>query len=248
MSDHKNSANRTRVVGTFVLLDLDRTLIRTIYIHDIFVDLVQKRYQLKPGLITRACKATEATGGSFDTAGYIRQILQSDANYSDVESEMNALKKDFVAEVSGDENMFEPGALNFLKRLHRTQTPHGIITYGSQWWQETKIAAAKLENALYLIVPDARKGMLVASWVNKNGHYELPEEFSEIGVRISAKTICLVDDKATSFQWLPEISATGYWYAGRNESDLLPSQSGEVASNVTKIYSLNEINVNNFLE
>lgn len=221
-------------VDTFYILDLDRCLFDSSRFQDEFIRcVVDNHHALAREQIQDTQRATEASGGSFDTVGYVRSFFG--------QNEWQELKKLFLKEMSVPEKreaLYFGDAKVFLAKLRHRGLPFGIMTYGGQEWQYMKLQALALDDVPHIITDTKRKGAIIVSYYdNDEGLFTIPTPLA--AEPLHAKSVCLVDDKAVSFEGLPE-KAHGYWLVP-DESRLITSQQGEVGQNIKKIASLGEI-------
>lgn len=217
--------------NTFYILDLDRHLVDSIKLEELFVAVAAKATAIPARVIRRAREDSEKNGISFDTVEYIKPILK-ETGYP-----IEKIVEDFVA-TARHHDVFEPGAVELLALMRELNLPFAILTYGGAIWQEAKIRASNLEEIAYLITSVKEKGRLIDSWHQTDtNEFQLPKQLvrSRNG---RVNTVMLLDDKASSFIGLPQ-SAVGL-HVLPSSKKVLDLQKGEVGSNVTVVTGLYE--------
>ena len=186
-------------VPVFYILDFDRCLGRT----DEFQALLEKVLEEWPivnlSMVQYAHKEVKKTGGSFDTAHFIRQTL------NDRQLDGNAIWKQIeraYLQVASHHDMFEPHAEELLDMLSVRGDHYGILTFGGEQWQTLKINVAGLGHVPYMIVTNKAKGRLIASWQQPDGSFIIPTPLAG-GRSMLAKRVVLIDDKPLSFEGIP---------------------------------------------
>jgi hypothetical protein len=202
-------------------LDLDQTMLDT----DMFFDqtaVVCKREDITGGQDLHAVRAEiEASGGSFDTFGYLAGQGASD-------EELDGLATILGDNQEGREYLFADTP-DFLNILNEHGDPSLVVTYGSMRTQLPKLRATGLDSMPYLITPIKKKGDLIQTWVDDG--YKVT---SDNGHKLEGGLVLLVDDKPGSFAGLPEDS-TGYLVQRKPPK---PSQMGTVPDRITKVQDL----------
>ena len=205
------------------VIDLDRTLMDGELPDELFVDICLEHGIDKQAL--RAYKAKlEADGGSFDIIDYLRSIRTPD----DV---IASLCGKFIT-IAGERKLLFADVVQLLQAFDATGQVALILTYGGREWQLAKLQAAGLTSRPYLITTNKRKGDLISSWSVTTGY----EVVATDGQRLVASTVKLIDDKASSFDGLPE-DCNGYLIR-RPGLRVLPSQEGDVAAHVEVLSGL----------
>lgn len=216
---------------TLFVLDLDRCLI-TETVYDLFNITITKHIKsIDIDSQNEARARVEATGGSFDLSSWLlKQEGFGEADY-------RHLLDDFIAQAHdlGQDYFLAPGAKELLVALKQNTVPHLIMTYGGQHHQLAKLRATQLDDILHMIVNNKHKAHFIRDWWDDTtGVYSVAIK-DEI---VTARTVVLVDDKASAFDDLPGSSARGYWLKAEH---LLASQQGSIPANVRPISSLTEI-------
>ncbi|MDB5177652.1 MAG: hypothetical protein JWO61_35 [Candidatus Saccharibacteria bacterium] len=214
------------------VLDLDRCLI-TDRAYTLLDEVVAESGIINLDLFQEARRKREASGGSFDSIAW----LQSQESFG--EQEYNLLLTQYVARARqmGDDILLAPGARALLDGLRQHTVPHIIMTYGGRASQLAKIQAAGLERIAYIVVDHKNKAAYIAEWWDEvKGLYTVNLDNDSL----QAEAVVLVDDKAAAFTDLPSAPlASGYWV--KSSGLLLPSQEGEIPSNVRSVANLHEI-------
>lgn len=223
-----------RTVDTFYILDFDRCLFDSSRFQDEFIRcVVDTHHALTREQIQDTQRATEATGGSFDTVGYVREFFGP--------AEWQEMKKLFLKEMSVPEKreaLYFGDAKAFVAELRRRDLPFVIMTYGGKEWQQMKLAALGFDVEPHIITDTKYKGPIIASYYDSvKDIFTIPTPLAFEEVR--ANNVCLVDDKAVSFEGLPA-RARGYWLVP-DESRMTVSQKGEVGRHIKRVASLSEI-------
>lgn len=210
----------------FVVVDFDRTLVDSDKLLEIFIEVSGEFVNIPPEQIEAADRDVKLMGDSFDTASFVRDHLNQEGKLD----QWDKLTKKFIHN-SRSLNYLLPGALDLLTYLQHNKIRHGILTYGNPLWQHLKLSAAGFNHVSRIVMEQKEKGRFISSWINGD-MFKLPGEFGG-GV---AQEIILIDDKAVSFSEFPYAPSRGIWVLDpQNE---LPSQIGDVPSNVRRISTL----------
>lgn len=197
MQKHKDFDD-IQCVDTFYILDLDRCLVDTEKLQTLLERVIEQEISITPQEMNLARREYERTNGSFDTAGYVMGILDSQG--IDGPSVWLEIKRLFIHEAQ-TQDMLEPYARELLDTLSATRTPFGIVTFGGDAWQLTKIAAAGLEAIPHIVTHDQAKGRLIASWQRVDGSFLLPGQLA--GQALITRQLFFIDDKPVSFYGIP---------------------------------------------
>lgn len=193
------------VCDEFFVLDLDRCLLDTDKVQALLEYVLRRDLGIESTEMNDARKAHEASGGSFDTAGYVMTLL--DKQGQDGPSVWHTVEQRFIDEAL-QQDLLQPFAHQFIYELRLHKKPYGVVTFGGAAWQSAKIAAAGLVDIPHLITHELEKGRLLSSWRRDDGVFLLPSAVA--GSLIYAKHIVFVDDKPVSFVGLPP-DVTGIW-------------------------------------
>lgn len=216
--------------NTFYITDFDRTLVDSDKLLEVFIEITEEHFAIPREQIEKADRDIKQRGDSFDTAGYVRDHLAEEGK----SEEWDALEKQFIHECRSL-NMLLPGAKELLDWYAANGKRYGILTYGNHLWQGIKLTAAGFNHVDHIIMDYKEKGRLIKHWRLEDGTFRMPHEF---GGGIVDKII-LLDDKAVSFSEFPNSPSEGYWVVDQTKA--LPSQSGEVPSNVYNMNNLFEV-------
>lgn len=193
MPDPKNA-----VVDTFYILDLDRCLVNTEKLQMLLQQIIQRELGILPDEMNLARREYERAGGSFDTAGYVMGVL--DGKNLDGPAVWHEVTRMFIQEAQ-TQDMLQPYASELLRRLDALGARFGIVTYGNDAWQLTKLEAASLGSIPHLVTHDIAKARLIASWQHSEG-FLVPTLLAG-GMPLIARQLVFIDDKPISFIGLP---------------------------------------------
>jgi hypothetical protein len=224
-----------REIERFFVLDFDRCIGNTSKLHTLLEAVVANETDITPEQMQQARSMVEQSGGSFDTAQYVRDMLHASGKPDD----WARVADHFIAEGRQDD-MLEPGAAELLDVLEESGAPYGIVTYGGELWQTAKLLASGLEHVPYLVTTIKQKGRLLADWqiLGAEG-FAVPPELSPHG-HIISRRLTLIDDKATSFTGLPR-GADGIHVLPPAGEPLLISQRGSVPEQVRERHGLKQV-------
>ncbi len=208
------------------VIDLDRTLMDGDLPDALFTEVCAPDPADRQ-ILAKAKTDLEARGGSFDVMEYLKSTGTSD-------KELDDLSEKFITKAA-ERDLLYPDARPLLAAADAAGIQTLILTYGSVSWQLTKLRAAGLTDRPFLITDDKQKGRLVASWRGAAG-YEIT---LEDGQRLTAGSIRLIDDKASSFYGLP-LDSSGYLIR-RTTVPVLESQKGDIPQNVSIRHDLSSL-------
>lgn len=214
----------------FYIVDFDRTLVDTDKINEVFYEIAEQYYAITKDVIMKADKDVKQKGDSFNAAGYARDVLAKEGRSEDWEK----LEKQFIHE-SRALNYLLPGAAELLEWLASSGKHYGILTYGFPLWQRIKLTAAGFNHTRHIVMEQKEKGRFISSWQRSDETFRLPDALGGG----SASHIVLIDDKAVSFDQFPGSPSHGFWIL--DPANELPSQQGEVPSNVERYKNLEEL-------
>lgn len=196
-ASNKRSAAR---IQTFYLLDFDRCLGRTDALHALLEKTLESWPMVDLTTVRHAHDEARRTGGSFDTANYIRQLL--DERYRDGGVLWKEIETAFL-KAALRHDMLKPHAGQLLNKLDAIHARYGILTFGGPQWQTVKIKAAGLAHIPHMIVSSKKKGRLIASWQKLDGTFSIPKKLTNNQL-IQAENLVLIDDKPVSFEGIPQ--------------------------------------------
>lgn len=183
---------------TFYIIDLDRTLIRTDDLRELFEDVITSNSPIDREEIHKARMLVKS---NFDMVAFVYGRLTEQTSPERVSETMAQLREKFVKTARvGD--YLEPYAGELIKQLRRRQLPFGILTAGGNDWQQAKIEAVGLEGTPHLIVQTTHKGTLIASWRRFDSTYQLPDKLAGQAGTV-AKSLVFIDDREVSFVGIP---------------------------------------------
>lgn len=213
---------------SFFALDLDRTLLNTNLVFTIFQRVLEEMGYSNG--VEKARRELEVSGGSFDILEYMTSLLSI--------QQLQAVTVLF-RDQARKEQLLNEGAAEFLDFLKAHHIEFGILTYGSEKWQQEKLYVAGLNDLPALIIPDKGKGKLITHWYDENkASFKVPSIF---GARSYAQLV-MIDDKVSELIDLPS-HAIGLLY--RPTDNVLPSQRGEIRTqNIHIIRSFKEVITN----
>lgn len=213
----------------FYAIDFDRCLSDTDKLDKIFYRLANDEYpQLDATELLRARNEVEDTGRTFDQIGALQKIFN--------ESELADFLDVFISRAV-QEDVLSPGARDLLKALEERNLAYGIVTFGGIRWQQVKIKASSVDSIPTLITDHTGKGEIIATWQQPDGTFLIPSDLTTRELYV--KTVVLLDDKAIAFKGLPQASR-GYWVQSTTKP-LLPSQNGDIPSNVRIAHGLEQV-------
>lgn len=186
-------------IPVFYAVDFDRCLGRTEKFQSLLESVIGDEHIVSLAMIRYAHEKVRKTGGSFDTAAYIRQVLKGKG--LDVNQVWGRIEADFV-EAARHQDMFEPYARELLDLLRVRKAHFGILTYGGYDWQMAKLRAAGLLEIPHIITSHKEKGRMIASWQMDDQRFLVPRELGG-GRELVAERVVLIDDKPISFIGLP---------------------------------------------
>jgi hypothetical protein len=187
-----------RSIDAFYILDLDRCLVHTEKLQALLEHIIERELAITSGGMDLARREYEKMGGSFDAAGYVMEIL--DGKGIDGPALWVAMKRLFIREARA-EDMLEPYARTMLTLLREKKKDFGIVTFGGDAWQLTKMAAAGLDDIPHIVTHDQAKGRMIASWQRSDGSFLLPRQLA--GRPTIARELFFIDDKPVSFDGIP---------------------------------------------
>lgn len=187
-------------IPLFCILDLDRTLVRTDDLRELYEGSIEVFTSIT---VQQIHQERERIKSNFDVPKYVRMQLAKEGLPAVVIEETMAKARQVFMEKARMQDLLEPYAQNLLDYLQTQRLAYGVLTAGGNEWQTIKLEAAKLETIPHLIVNTTHKGQLIAGWRQPDGTFLLPDELS--GQReVVAESLAFLDDKTVSFQDIPE--------------------------------------------
>jgi len=123
-------------VSKFFVADLDRFLINTDVASDV-LDQVCENVHMNAQDIANARLSSEASGGSFDTWGYLSSLGST--------ALLDEVRQNFIESCSESPIVYEDTD-QLLTFLDESNIPNLIITMGGDQWQKIKLQAAGCMN------------------------------------------------------------------------------------------------------
>lgn len=208
-------------------IDLDQTSLDTDKIFDETAIICEAKGYVEANVLRGARIELEATGGSFDTMGYLSKKGVS-------EQELEELAILLGANLEGKDFLY-PDAHEFYETLDSRNYPNLSLTWGSPRTQMPKLQASGLDRRPYLITDMKKKGELIQSWRSPEGY----KVVAAAGQILLARCGVLVDDKPKSFEGLPE-DWTGFLV---RRTAPRRSQRGDVPERVVTVPNLAAVTV-----
>lgn len=234
-------------LDTVWVFDYDRTLGQVGPSRDRLLDLGQL-HGISPHTILESQNKIESDGGSFDPLHFFEASLGKVAfsELCDAFIEPLPYLRKVIGDQAAERTSKEPHFRSIIysdasRIIDDVEIPRLIMTYGvNPQWQYLKTAASGYAGYVH-IMEHSKKGPVIESWQNSEGYFDFlgVTEQAESQAIYHAKKIILVDDKAVSFEDLPE--ACEGVYLRRPDEPLLPSQKGALPPNVSTIATLKEI-------
>jgi len=184
---------------TYFVLDFDRTIGNTDKFNELLEYVISEETNIKIEFLRHARFKAEAEGQSFDAIAYLHQYLKEiDSSLTWID-----IQQKYISTIQ-KEDMLEPNAGELLKILDKKQLQYGFITYGNEAWQLAKIEGANLLSVPHLVTHIQEKGIILTGWKQDTGEFLLPPALSKTFESFVASTIVFLDDKAASFNNIPE--------------------------------------------
>lgn len=221
----------------FFILDFDRCIGNTDKFHEVLEQVIEQETMVSRQQLAEAKKATEARGETFDTIRYVKNAL-IDAGDG---MSWQPIEREFISQAQ-KLNMLLPYARQLFRILESEKIPFGILTYGGEAWQLAKLEAANLLHVPHLVTGIEGKGKILTGW-KKGNEFIIPPALTKEFVPLHVNEIVFLDDKAVSFNGVPE-GVRGVRVEPDDGRALLPIQMGELppsATNVKGIYGAIEL-------
>lgn len=184
---------------TFFVLDFDRCLGDTDKAHDILWSVIET----ETGITVEELRTTKANveqrGLTFDTLHYLASELRRQ-KHSKTWQDVRAV---YVA-AAKQAGILMPDASELLDVLDERQIPYGVLTYGKEAWQLTKLEASGLvaRGVPFEITQIEHKGRVLSSWQHGDELVVPPAMTRNFGP-LSVQSLVFLDDKPRSFIGLP---------------------------------------------
>jgi hypothetical protein len=217
----------------YFLIDLDRCLVDTDRLHALLENIVARETPVTAQQLEQAHIDAGQSGGSFDTAGFVRAKLRQLDCLGDWDH-----VADIFVRTAQSMDMSEPGARELLGALDDAHLSYGILTYGGEMWQLLKLKASRFDHIPYLITDIKEKGGLIASWKQPGGSFLLPGALASDGQASVVPSFVLLDDKASNFTGMPD-GVKGMHILPWDGSELLAAQQGVLPQGVITAKGMN---------
>lgn len=237
-------ASGESLLETLYILDLDRTLVDSSRLSNLFLSSVETF-----GIDTYELRQREARsrGQSFNLIAEL-MLLVEQTRPTDGRSVVDDITAHFLQHASELREtgyrrggFFEPGARQLLHALPRETRM--IFTYGTdQRWQTVKLQAAGLINEHHMIATGRDKfgRPVLKSAVLKHSYNQQQRRFvfTDVANRhhsLEAKHVVMVDDKLENLVGLPAL-ARGIWYVPARHKSRNDDVAGRVPEQVRLVY------------
>lgn len=185
--------------STFFVLDFDRCIGNTDKLHEILWSVIENETGTSTGILRETKRQMDEQGYTFDTVEYIaKEMLQHKT------TTWQKVRDIFVA-VAKLQDVLEPQATALLDMLDNRQIPYGILTYGKEAWQLTKLEAAGLveRGVPFEITHIEHKGEILSGW-KRGDEFIIPPALTRDFLPLHVRQIVFLDDKPRSFVGIPE--------------------------------------------
>jgi hypothetical protein len=187
-------------IGLFYVLDMDRCLVNTDKLTLFLQGIVSRELGIDSAELELARMEYENEGGAFDMAGYAMSV--ADGRGKDGPEVWHKIQRIFVYECQAHD-MLNPYGADLLNILRSHAIPFGIVTFGGDAWQLSKLAAAGLSDIPHIVTHEEKKGRLLRSWQRSDGAFLLPPVLGG-ETKVVTQRLVFIDDKPKSFVGLPE--------------------------------------------
>lgn len=217
---------------TYFVLDFDRCIGDTDKARQILWSVCENETAITAQELQSAKDAMEAKGYTFDVVGYVAKQLvhqKSEKTWQDI-------RRVYVA-VAKLQGILEPYVDEFLEACETRHIPYGVLTYGKEPWQLTKLEAAGLfdRHVPFEVTQIERKGTLLSGWKHGDG-FIVPPALTRDFQPLKVKEIVFLDDKPRSFIGIPS-GVRGICVRPTSYAPL-PSQQGELPAGVREVQGL----------
>jgi len=184
----------------YFVLDFDRCIGNTDKVHEVLWRVMEIETGIPATELRMAKYAMDAEGYSFDTVEFVAKELLRRAS----SKTWQHIRQLYVAAAKA-EDLLEPDAARLLDMLDERRIPYGILTYGTEAWQLTKLEAAGLvdRGVPFEITQIEHKGEVLSGWKRDVG-FAVPPAMTRTFKPLSVRSIVFLDDKPRSFVALPE--------------------------------------------
>lgn len=187
-------------IETYFVLDFDRCIGNTDQVHEVLWRVMEAEARIPASKLRMAKYAMDAKGYDFDTVEFVAKELLHRAS----SKTWQYIRQIYIATAKA-EDLLEPDAGRLLDMLDERHIPYGILTYGKEAWQLTKLEAAGLvdRGVPFEITQIERKGEVLAGW-RREGGFVIPSAMTHDGQPLYVRNIVFLDDKPRSLMALPE--------------------------------------------
>lgn len=209
----------------FQALDFDRTIFRTRTMQQKLIDALAL---YRPGLekeIEKESIAHGARGESFFIFQYLRERLGT-VDFPDFMTQ-------FRASTPVDALVKDGAHERLAYAFSQPGWSGGIMTYGAPEDQRMKLDMLDMAKYPHYITSTPDKGAIIASWLQPDGTFLLPDEYGGGVVDV----VTLDDDKLRAFQGLPK-QAYGMWLT--KDAEALTQVPQELQDRVVPVKDLFE--------
>jgi len=218
-----------------LIVDLDRCLVDSRFLQERLEEAYAEVMGMGAETLRKIGHLVSESGGSFDMVTALSEMVTAE--------DLTRIRQKFLELTAFSDEVYEPGARDFMQYLREEAVPFFIMTYGGDEWQTWKLLAANLADVPYIILNSKDKGIYIADHYDPFARQYSFDSIENHDGEWRTQTVVLIDDKAVSFVGLLSPGSAGYWYwpTGR---PLLKSQSigqDDLPSNVTIKHSFDEI-------
>jgi hypothetical protein len=217
--------------NTFFILDFDRCIGNTDKFHVVLENVIGQETMVSKEQLAAAKKDAESRGETFDTIRYVKNALEDMGGTTSWLS----IEREFIRQAQML-NMLQPYARQLFTILESEKLPFGILTYGNEAWQLAKLEAANLLHIPHLVTNIEGKGAILAGWKKASG-FIIPPALTKEFIPLETATVVFLDDKAVSFEGIPN-GVRGVRIAPDDGSALLLIQQGELPAGVDDVQGI----------
>lgn len=217
--------------NTFFVLDFDRCLGNTDKAHETLLSVIEAETGIDTSQLQTTKQEIEAVGSAFDTIEYVTAALAQRGKKS-----WQQVREVYI-ETAKQQGILEPQAEELLELLDARQIPYGVLTFGKEAWQLTKLEAAGLveRGVPFEITRIEHKGKILTGW--KHGdEFIVPPAMTRDFEPLHAESIVFLDDKPRSFIGMP-VGVHGVCVRP-TDIQLKPSQQGALPPGVDEVQGL----------
>lgn len=229
-TDASHEIEPLRDVHTFVVLDLDRTLLRSDRLNEWLCEHIDRSHDIQPDDGDPYEFIQGQTGASLSVLAYLSGRYGQAAEYS--------ARQQLLAQAEMTEELLYPGARELIEGLERQTVPYGILTYGDTDNQQFKLdllhklVGKHTGEINTLVTNEQRKAQWIEShWRAADGteRFTIHPDLSPTQT-IHAQNILIVDDKPENTE-----ADDGHIVEFVIDNSLSPSEKGQP---IAKLYEL----------